>query len=622
MDPQPLPPPPERPRARTAPRLQTLATNLRCNQNCTYCNRRAEVDDRAAIAPRALQVAMLRALGAGTEEIRLTGGEPTLRRDLADLVRFARQQGALRVSLETNATAIDLPRAEALAAAGLTSARVNLAGPDARLDAITRDDGGFARTIAGIRALLSAGLAVDITAALTRSTVALLSEMPAALLAAVADVGRPVSIEVHVPTEAPQPEELLTYPDAAEALLTLDRACRALALPLRRAPDSGPPPCLFPPRRGLPHLYGLSPGTHKLARHAQVATCADCIVADRCSGLPTSYLRHFGPPALHPIVDEKARRRLSNQRPLPEQIAHELVTTSLSAGPDGEPAYDEIVRINFHCNQACAFCFVSTHLPPATDAAIEAAIRGAAARGARIVLSGGEPTLNPRLIAWIQLARAVSTRSVCLQTNAVRLDDPKLCSAVVAAGVSEAFVSLHGATAEVCDAVTDTPGTFVRTLVGIDNLAAAGVEVVINYVLCEANQGEFQAFVQLVADRWPRALANYSFVAPSTDLVPKEKRLIPRYSDVLPHLAAGLRLAAARGVRVVGFESMCGIPLCLIPQPFDRAQLQLLAIPEGSDEGEFLKPPVCAGCSLNAQCYGVRRRYAELHGVDELRAVP
>ncbi len=608
-------------RPHRGPRLQTIATNLRCNQNCVYCNRRAESDDLAAIAPTALRAAIGRALGDGCEEIRLTGGEPTLRRDLLELIAFARQSGALRVSLETNATLIDDARAQALAHAGLTSARVNLVGPDARVDAITQDDGGFARTIAGIRALLAAGIAVELLASLTRATHALVVAMPAALMAAVGDLGRPVAIEANVPTDAPNPLELLDYQAAAEVLKALDAACRLEAIPLRLAADSGPPPCIFPPRRGLPHLYKLSPGSRRQERHSHVAACATCIVADRCSGLADAYLQHFSAPELQPITDEKARRRLNMLRPLPEQIAHELVTQSLSARVDGTPFFDAIIRVNFHCNQACAFCFVSTHLPPATDAAIEAAIREAGAQGARIVLSGGEPTLNARLLDWIRLAAAVSAEPVCLQTNAVRLDNPELCHAVVAAGVQQAFVSLHGATAAVCDAVTDTPGTFVRTAAGLDNLYAETIEIVLNFVLCETNLHEFPYFIRLVAARWPRALANYSFVAPSTDLVPKEKRLIPKYSDMLPALGEGLRLAESLDVRVVGFESMCGLPLCLIPEPFDRSQLQLTAIPEGMGEGEFVKSDECRKCAYNARCYGLRQGYADLHGTAELRAI-
>ena len=90
---------------------------------------------------------------------------------------------------------------------------------------------------------------------------------------------------------------------------------------------------------------------------------------------------------------------------------------------------------------------------------------------------------------------------------------------------------------------------------------------------------------------------------------------------MLPALGEGLRLAESLDVRVVGFESMCGLPLCLIPEPFDRSQLQLTAIPEGMGEGEFVKSNECHKCAYNARCYGLRQGYADLHGTAELRAI-
>ena len=600
--------------------MQTIVTNLRCNQACLYCHRRADKDDLVAIAGPALQQQMQTVLAAGTREIRLTGGEPTMRRDLVDLVAFARAHGAERVTLETNATLIDDERAVALRDAGLTGVRVNVVALDARADAVTRDPGGWQRTQTGLVALLRAGLPVDVRAVLTRATLPLLADLPATLVALDADGARPRMLEVAVPVESPDPAELLDYAEVVAPLKALDAACRAVALPLSLASDSGPPPCLLG-ERGLPHLYMLTPGSRHLPHHQQLPACATCLMADRCPGVHQTYLQRHAPPPVVPIAEPRMRRRLTRQRPIADQIAFELVSHSLSVR-EGKPAYDEIVRINFHCNQACAFCFVSTHLPSAADAQIDAAIRGAGSRGARVVLSGGEPTLNPRLLHWITLARAESGMGVCLQTNAIRLDNALLAQQVVEAGVTDAFVSLHGATAEVGDTVTDTPGTWVRTAVGIDHLHKLGVVVNLNYVFCQANMHEFGDFIRLIAARWPHAWANFSFVAASTDLVPKETALIPRYSEMLPFLAEGLAEAQRLNVRVVGFESMCGLPLCLIPPTFDRSQLQLTDIPEGEDLGEFVKSDACRACKYNGQCYGLRRGYAELHGMGELVAVP
>src|SRR4051812_24482011 len=126
-------------------RSEKVFTNLRCNQRCAYCASRSPSDDPRAIAGPRVRAAVDEALGRGAREIVLTGGEPTMRRDLAALVAHARARGAERVVLETNATLLDEPRARELGAAGLGLARVNLAGGSDALDAVTQDPGGFER---------------------------------------------------------------------------------------------------------------------------------------------------------------------------------------------------------------------------------------------------------------------------------------------------------------------------------------------------------------------------------------------------------------------------------------------------------------------------------------------
>ena len=91
----------------------------------------------------------------------ITGGEPTIRDDLVELVQFARGIGFTRIQLQTHARAASDPAlAEGLADAGLTSALVALHAPNAEAhDAITRAPGGFLETTAGMRNLLQFGFA-------------------------------------------------------------------------------------------------------------------------------------------------------------------------------------------------------------------------------------------------------------------------------------------------------------------------------------------------------------------------------------------------------------------------------------------------------------------------------
>ncbi len=276
------------------------------------------------------------------------------------------------------------------------------------------------------------------------------------------------------------------------------------------------------------------------------------------------------------------------------------------------------VRVNFHCNQACEFCFVSTHLPAAGEAAVREAISSAGRENAVIILSGGEPTLNPKLVEYVRFAKSEGVRAVALQTNAIRLADPELTQSLAAAGVEQAMVSLHGSTAEISDVITSAPGTFDQTVIGIDELAKTSIALRLNFVFCQANYVDFPRVARMVAERWPRAAIVISFVGSHTDVVPRSGHLIPRFTDIMPHLLEGVEIAKRAGVTLFGFDSMCGLPLCLVPAS-ERAEFSEVAVQPDSGGGEFVKGEVCATCAEAERCYGIRSGYAELYGFDELR---
>ncbi|HMY15040.1 MAG TPA: radical SAM protein, partial [Polyangium sp.] len=78
-------------------RVARVLTNETCNQACSFCTARRPAERREFIVVGAVKQRIHRALTDGAREIVFTGGEPTMRRDLAELVRYARVQGAERV---------------------------------------------------------------------------------------------------------------------------------------------------------------------------------------------------------------------------------------------------------------------------------------------------------------------------------------------------------------------------------------------------------------------------------------------------------------------------------------------------------------------------------------------
>jgi cyclic pyranopterin phosphate synthase len=147
----------------------------RCNFRCVYCMPK-EVFGRSYRFMDRKELLTFEEIGRlahvfvahGVEKIRITGGEPLLRRDLEILIEELFGIGGLDVALTTNGTLLP-QKAESLRAAGLRRVTVSLDSLD---DDTFRamNDVGFpvARVLEGIDAAAAAGLRVKVNAVVKR----------------------------------------------------------------------------------------------------------------------------------------------------------------------------------------------------------------------------------------------------------------------------------------------------------------------------------------------------------------------------------------------------------------------------------------------------------------------
>jgi cyclic pyranopterin phosphate synthase len=133
----------------------------RCNLRCRYCRPAAGVKllrHEDILRYEEIADIVREAADMGFRKIRLTGGEPLLRRGVLALVgMLARLNGVEDLSMTTNGTLL-AGKAAALKAAGLQRVNVSLDAMDpARYEHLTRG-GSVAAALAGIDAAIAAGL--------------------------------------------------------------------------------------------------------------------------------------------------------------------------------------------------------------------------------------------------------------------------------------------------------------------------------------------------------------------------------------------------------------------------------------------------------------------------------
>ncbi|HYA97218.1 MAG TPA: radical SAM protein, partial [Methylomirabilota bacterium] len=143
-----------------------ISVTDRCNFRCVYCMPREVFDSAYRFLPHEAilsfeEIARLARVfvGLGVQKIRLTGGEPLLRRDLERLVAMLAEIPGLDLTLTTNG-ALLAAKAPALRDAGLRRVTVSLDSLDDEVFRRMNDvDFPVGRVLEGIEAALAAGLA-------------------------------------------------------------------------------------------------------------------------------------------------------------------------------------------------------------------------------------------------------------------------------------------------------------------------------------------------------------------------------------------------------------------------------------------------------------------------------
>lgn len=277
------------------------------------------------------------------------------------------------------------------------------------------------------------------------------------------------------------------------------------------------------------------------------------------------------------------------------------------------------MTVHFKCNLHCEHCMIEgtmDWLRPEPVDSFEALLAQNAQQGLwkGLVLTGSEVTLRRDLPDLARSARASGFEHVRIQTHGMKLEDPAYCRELVEAGIDEYFVSVTAADAATHDAITGVPGSFERTLRGLENLdRIEGVTTLTNTVVTKRSYRQLAAVVERLAHLERLAQMDFwNFWPMSED---DDKDLIASHLDVLPHLRAAIARARALG-RAVEVKNF---PECLLGADGDALrndQPKLVIDPEFWPE--FMKNGFhqCVHRSYcgSQRCLGLNTAYVRKYG--------
>ncbi len=278
---------------------------------------------------------------------------------------------------------------------------------------------------------------------------------------------------------------------------------------------------------------------------------------------------------------------------------------------------DLAVTVDFHCNSACTFCIVQEGMNNYRGVPFERFVAIAddnlrSRKYDRVIFTGGEVTLEKSLFEFVRYAReSGSFRHVRLQTNGRKLADAEFTRSLVDAGIDEFFVSLHGDTAALHDAITQRPGSFDELIGGFENLATHPVRRITNTVVHRTNIGAFEGIVGVAHTHGVSEMEFWNYL-PMEDH-DDHHNLIAPLEAAMPTLRLALERCAALGIRSVTKY----VPQCMLGThgaTLDNSQPDTIIVETFWNEFPRFACLYEAVCEHSDECLGLSHDYVRKFG--------
>ncbi|MEW6358575.1 MAG: radical SAM protein [Planctomycetota bacterium] len=320
------------------------------------------------------------------------------------------------------------------------------------------------------------------------------------------------------------------------------------------------------------------------------------------------------------------------------------------------------VALTYRCNLQCVFCYAACGCRASSKAEGEMSTAEAKqvlhtirheAKVPSVSFTGGEPTLRGDLPKLVEHARSLGMR-VNLITNGTMLTN-RLVRRLVRSGLNSAQVSLEGPSAAIHDPLTGVPGSFDRTVAGIERLRDADIRVHTNTTISRGNIEHLEGIVAVVK-RMGMERLSMNMVIPTGSSAENPDAIWVTYTEIGDAVMRAKAAARGAGVEFMWYSPT---PFCLfnpvasgfggkacaacdgllsVSPSGDVLPCSSLAEPVGnllrqdfrdvwnSPQAEYYKSKsyahdICRSCEDFDVCCGACPLYWRAFGYDELKAV-
>jgi len=363
-------------------------------------------------------------------------------------------------------------------------------------------------------------------------------------------------------------------------------------------------------------LYQLATKEFHKKTKIKASWCKQCVYNDKCGGIWRTYVDLYGINELKPILKNKNQKRRAN-------------VLLLLAG--------------FSCNNNCIFCsnVANRDFNSSTEELLKKINKGYKDGFKTLEFIGGEITIRPDFFELISYAKKIGFEDIRLTSNGRLFSYPKFTKKAYQAGLKVVVVSLYGHNKTLHEGVTRTPGSFEQCVRGIKNISKTkGMYLIINTVVSKINYkflDKISEFIyKLNPKEWHllellpdgRAIKNYNALAVS-------------YKELSPHLKKIGVLGGNKIKRIDFFD----FPFCIfnkkildnkdinfftpenryedIKQEAHDTVFRVKKITKGKkiiyQDKYKIKPDFCQKCIYYNQCGGIAKPYFKKYQDKEIK---
>ena len=296
------------------------------------------------------------------------------------------------------------------------------------------------------------------------------------------------------------------------------------------------------------------------------------------------------------------------------------------------------VQVNTTCNQKCVFC----NRPPTEEYRRSQMIQVKDIKKRidelahnwqvkRIIFTGGEPTLHPKLPEIISFAKKYGFKTE-IQTNGTLLNEDRL-KELKEAGLDIINFAYHSHKKEISNKLRGVNFGFEKINENLKLASKMKFEIHMIHVINSLNYKDLPEFIDFVNQmKLHNLYLNLSIVVPE-GWAWENRWIIPRMRDIKPYLQKAMKKCQSYGIK---FDVSEIVPLCIMEEFEEHAistvfKISRVKIADDYYTGQrFLdfenpsaeyaaKAPQCKNCTFDKICAGFYPRLKELYGVSDFQ---